>query len=58
MVAVAAVGAGVDYALFLGEAGEDDVEEAAEGQSEEGCEDGSGELDRIAEDGSGSGVWG
>jgi hypothetical protein len=44
---VAAVGAGADDALFLGKAGEEDVEEAAEGEAEQGGEDGSDELEWI-----------
>ncbi|HEX4322810.1 MAG TPA: hypothetical protein VHZ52_17990 [Acidobacteriaceae bacterium] len=47
MRAVAAVGAGADDALFLGKAGEEDVEEAAEGEAEQGGEDGSDELEWI-----------
>jgi hypothetical protein len=42
--AVAAVGARADDALFLGKTGEEDVEEAAEGQAQERGEDGAGEL--------------
>ena len=47
MVAVAAVGAGGDYAFFFGKAGEEDVEEAAEGEAEEGGEEGAGELEWV-----------
>jgi len=43
--AVAAVGAGCDDAFSLGEAGEEDVEEAAEGQAQQCGEDGAGELE-------------
>ena len=50
MFAVAAVGAGCDDAFALGEAGEKDVEEAAEGQAEQSGEDGSYELEAV-EDG-------
>ena len=39
MIAVAAVGARVDYALTLGPAAEADVQEAAEGEAEKAGED-------------------
>ena len=42
---MAAVGAGRDDAFALGEAGEEDVEEAAEGEAQQRGEDGSGELE-------------
>jgi hypothetical protein len=45
--AVAAVGAGGGDAFVFGEAGEDDVEEAAEGEAEESGKDGAGELEII-----------
>ena len=45
MFAVAAVGAGRDDALALGKAGEEDVEEAAEGQAQQRGEDGADELE-------------
>jgi hypothetical protein len=43
--AVAAVGAGRDDAFALGEAGEEDVEEAAEGEAQQRGEDGAGDLE-------------
>ena len=50
MGAVAAVGAGGGYAFAFGPAGEDYVEEAAEGKAEEGGEDCAEGLD-LVEDG-------
>ncbi len=47
MIAVAAVGARGDDAFFFGKAGQQDVEEAAEGQAKEGGEEGSCELEWI-----------
>jgi hypothetical protein len=44
---MAAVGAGSDEAFALGEAGEEDVEEAAEGEAQQGGEDGAGELEGV-----------
>jgi hypothetical protein len=43
--AVAAVGARRDDAFALGKAGEEDVEEAAEGEAQQRGEDGAGELE-------------
>ena len=45
MIAVAAVGAGSGDAFAGGEAGEDDVEEAAEGEAQQRGEDGAGDLE-------------
>jgi len=45
VIAVAAVGAGRDDAFALGEAGDEHVEEAAEGQTQEGGEDCAEGLD-------------
>jgi hypothetical protein len=45
--AVAAVRAGGGDAFVFREAGDNDVEEAAEGQAEEGGEDGADELERV-----------
>lgn len=52
MVAVAAVGAGGGDAFAFGETGDYDVEEAAEGQAEEGGEDCADGLDFV-----GDGIW-
>jgi hypothetical protein len=47
VVAVAAVGARGDDAFFFGKACQQNVEEAAEGQTEEGGEERSYELERV-----------
>jgi hypothetical protein len=49
VAAIAAVRAGRDDAFALGEAGDNDVKEAAEDESEECGEKGSYELERVAD---------
>ena len=47
MIAVAAVGAGGGDAFAFWQAGDYDVQEAAEGEAEKGGEDSSDELERV-----------
>jgi hypothetical protein len=49
VIAVAAVGARRDDALFLWKSGQEDVEEAAKGEAEEGREEGACELEWVGD---------